>query len=94
MSPEAEQKLIEDVKLIKEALVGNLDGKRGALQNLSMVMEDVYSPGNPEFGIKSRLRKVEDREQQRKGMIAMISFIASSLAMVIGWAIGIFGGKK
>ena len=94
MSPEAERQLLLDVASIKEALVGNLNGKKGALQNIEMIIEELYNPNEPETSLRYRIRILEESSRERsakeKGAIAVISGLSSAFVILVGWLIGLF----
>lgn len=83
--PDNEQ-LIQDVRQIKEALLGTLTNPNGALQMMTRIADDMYRPDDPKESVLSRLRSIENREQRRLGWMAA----AGSFGGFMTWLAGFF----
>lgn len=79
--------LSQDIKQIKEALLGTLEKPGGALQTLTTLVEEMYNPKNPQQGVLFRLRSVENDRERLIGMAAGAGFVGGA---VISWAISFF----
>lgn len=89
MDAEREKQLVADVALIKEALVGNLDGKKGALHNIEMLIGEVYNPAEPAQSLRARVRRIEERETkdagEKRGWSAAWAVVGGVVALVGNW---------
>jgi len=100
MDAEREKQLLDDVALIKSSLVGNLDGKKGALHTIEMLMDEVYNPTEPYQSLRARVRRIEEKQAresgEKRGWNTAFGVVGGVIALIgkllIDWITG--GGSK
>lgn len=94
MTTKEESELMDTVREIKTALVGDLTGKNpGALHTLNRVCEDFYRPDNKRRSVDERIGRLEDEKQKRVGFIAACGFIGGLIGFGINAGIAWIKGK-
>ena len=95
MSPSEEKAVIDGVRDLRTALLGDLDGStEGAIHKINRIHQDFYHPENPREAVHSRIKKLEDTENKRTGFLAALSFAGGVLGFAITSSIAWLAGKK
>lgn len=92
MGNEEGSALKAQVEEIRAALLGDMTGKPGMMQNLVLIMNDIY---NTQTGLKPRVDSIEDAQRDQKGLPERVKVLEDDkqkykgflLASIIFWPV-------
>lgn len=95
MSANEETELIESVRELRTAFLGDLSGqKEGVIHRINRLHDDFYHPENPRESVHIRIKRLEDTENKRIGFMAALSIIGGGIGFGITSAVTWIAGKK
>ena len=95
MTPNEETEIIQGVRDLRTALLGDLDGStEGAIHKINRLHQDFYHPENPAESVHLRIKTLEDTENKRTGFLAAVSVAGGAVGFAITSGIAWIAGKR